>query len=436
MQWLRAVLVPARASMTVSHLEHAGELSSPKRWNRRTKWPPVPRGSPVRFALIQAQSQYGSLRLHIEQLARALSVIGHEAVVIDMLADDRQRQLNAGLLSGPDCVFGFSGVGFDLGGDAGSIYNVLGIAYASMYVDNPVHHLDRLQVPIRKHVALFLDRSHLQYVKASPLAPNLSHMGFLPPGANELPEPPDLSDEAFARRDIPLMFTGTYRGAPPAPWRRWPESPSRTVCEAVTERMVADARLPVLDALRQVLKQMGAELTPQLFADIAPLLCGPQLFAEAYHRDAVLNALGRAGLPLHIWGNGWEPLLARHPSFVYGGVGSFAETLHTLRRARVVLNINNGFVAGGHERVFTAMCAGAAVFSDANRYYEEAFKEGREIVTFAWPKLAGAPDLLAGLVGDPARAAQIARAGALRAQAEHRWTDRASRLVEAVKQVV
>ena len=148
------------------------------------------------------------------------------------------------------------------------------------------------------------------------------------------------------------------------------------------------------------------------------------------------EALGGAGVPLHIWGNGWEPLAERHPSFVYGGTGSFAETLHTLRRARVVLNINNGFVAGGHERVFTAMCGGAAVFSDANRYYEEAFKDGREIATFAWPKLAAAPDQLMALADNQARAGEIARAGAKRAMAEHRWSERAQRLVKAVKQAL
>jgi spore maturation protein CgeB len=97
-----------------------------------------------------------------------------------------------------------------------------------------------------------------------------------------------------------------------------------------------------------------------------------------------------------------------------------------------VLNINNGFVAGGHERVFTAMCAGAAVFSDANRYYEEAFKDGREIVTFPWPKLANAADLLGDLIEATDRAAGVARAGAKRAMAEHRWSGRAERLVKAV----
>jgi hypothetical protein len=390
----------------------------------------------LRFALIKGQSQYGSLRLHVDQLAQALNDLGHEARVVDMIADDRQDQLNAATADPPDCFFGFSGVGGDLKIGEASAYDYLGCAYASIYVDNPVHHWGRLQVPIKKHVALFLDRNHLQFVTASPLARTFAQLGFCPPGANELPDPPDLSDEAFAARDIPVMFTGTYRGEPQTPWRQWPDSPARTVAEGIAQRMAADARLPILDALRGVLKQIGAELTPQIFGDIAPLLSGPQFFAEAYHRDAVLQALGATGVPLHIWGNGWEPLCERHGSFVYGGVGSFAETLHTLRRARVVLNINNGFTAGGHERVFTAMCAGAAVFSDANRYYEEAFKDGREIATFAWPRLAAAPGQLMALAGDAGRAAQIARGGAKRAMADHRWSDRAARLVKAVKAAV
>ena len=387
----------------------------------------------MRVLLLKGRSQYGSLRLHIDQLAQALNAVGHQAAVVDMLTEDQNERLLDALKTQPECVFAFSGVCVDLNLQDRSIYDLVGAVYASIYVDNPIHHLARIRTPVGRNVGLFLDRSHLQFVEASPYAGNFSQLGFLPPGANELPEPPDLSDEAFARRDIPLMFTGTYRGAPEAPWRQWPESAARTVLESVTERMIADPRLPILDALRQVLEQLGAELTPKLFGDIAPLLSAPQFFAEAYHRDAVLRALGEAGLPLHVWGNGWEPLVDRYPSFVYGGVGSFAETLHTLRRARVVLNINNGFVAGGHERVFTAMAAGAAVFSDANPHYAEAFAEGREIATFAWPKLADAPDQLASLVADAPRAGQITRAGALRAQAEHRWTARARQLVEAVQ---
>ena len=208
-------------------------------------------------------------------------------------------------------------------------------------------------------------------------------------GRQRVAEPPDLSDEAFARRDIPLMFTGTYRGAA-RPLAAMAGKPAKVLArrrraDGADAQTAAAGRTARAVAQRSWAPSSRRELLPAGGAAGAR-----QLFAEAYHRDAVLTALGRAGLPLHVWGTGWEPLAARYPTFVYGGVGSFAETLHTLRRARVVLNINNGFVAGGHERVFTAMCAGAAVFSDANRYYAEAFEEGREIVSFAWPDLASA----------------------------------------------
>jgi len=390
----------------------------------------------VRFVLFKGQSQYGSLRLHVDQLAGALVEQGHEARIVDLLAEDSQARLNDILLDPPDAFIGFSGIGADLVIEEESAYDRLGKAYVSLYVDHPVHLQSRAARPIRKKVSFFLDRSHVQFMTAWPPARGHAHLGFMPPGANELAEAVDLSDEAFARRDIPVLFTGTYRGAPQPVWRAWEDSPARTIVEEVAQRMAADARLPVLDAVKSTLSDLGMELTPQLVQDFAPLMQAPQFFAEAYHRERLLHALGEAGAPLHIWGNGWEPMLERYPSFVYGGVGSFEETLHLLRRVKVVLNINNGFVAGGHERVFTAMCAGAAVFSDNSKFYADAFKEGREIVTFAWPQMAEAPRQLLDLLADEPRLAAIARAGSLKAQAEHRWSERARRLAKTLKQVV
>jgi hypothetical protein len=389
----------------------------------------------VRFILYKGQSQYGSLRLHIDQLADALRAQAHEAVVLDLMAEDAQAQVNAALADPPDCFFGMGGVGCDLKVGDESAYDVVGAVYASMYVDHPAHHAARLATPIRKQAVFFLDRTHVQFMTAWPAARGLSHLGLLPPGANELPEPVDLSDEAFARRDIPVLFTGTYRGPPQAPWRDWEESPAKTIVEEIAGRMAADGRLPVLDALKSTLADLGAELTPALMEQFVPLLQAPQFFAEAYHRDALLNAMGRSGAPLTVYGNGWEPLVERYPSFTWGGVGSFEETLHLVRRARVVLNTNNGFVAGGHERVFTAMAAGAAVFSDYSKYYADVFKVGQEIALFAWPHMAEAPGQLSDLLSEGDKLARLARAGAKRVQAEHRWSDRAGRIVKAVKQV-
>jgi hypothetical protein len=389
----------------------------------------------VRFILYKGQGQYGSLRLHIDQLDAALTGLGHESQIIDLTAEDAVRQMQASFQDPPDCYFGISGIGSDVQIEGVSAYDWIKRPYASLYVDHPIHHQGRLATPIARNIAFFLDRSHVQFMTAWSKGRGFAQLGFMPPGANELAEPPDLSDEAFVRRDIPLLFTGTYRGPPVTPWRDEGDNPARTVMDAVAELMAADARLPLLDALRGALARLyKADLTSQLLDDFLPLLGQAQYFAEAYHRDRLLRTLGEAGTPLTVYGSGWEPLAAAYPAFTYGGVGSFEETLHLLRRTRLALNTNNGFVQGGHERVFTAMAAGAAVISDDNRYYQEAFKPGREIALFPWSKVDKVPSQIEALLGDPAALGVMARSGARRAMADHRWTTRAARLVKAVKQ--
>ncbi|CAN5827649.1 glycosyltransferase [soil metagenome] len=388
----------------------------------------------MRFVLFKGQSQYGSLRLHIDQLAAALIGLGHAAEILDLTAPEMVNRINATFADPPDCYFGMSGIGADIQSGANPIYDSLGVTYASLYVDHPVHHARLLAIPMRKKVAFFLDRSHLQFVTAWSKGRGFAQLAFLPPGANEIAPPPETTDGAFLARDIPLLFTGTYRGEPDAPWRAEPPSIGRDAVEEIAQRMVADGKLPVLDALKAVIARLGGELTPDLFEEFLPLLQAPQFYAEAHHRQALLQTLGEAGTPMHIYGNGWEPLLERYKSFVYGGVGSFEETLRLLRRTRLVLNTNNGFVNGGHERVFTAMAGGAAVLSDENRYYAEAYKPGREIATYGWDKLDSVPGQIQALLADEGALAAQARAGAKRTLADHTWTQRAAKLVKTVKQ--
>ena len=213
----------------------------------------------------------------------------------------------------------------------------------------------------------------------------------------------------------------------------WPESPAKTLSAGISQRMAADGRLALLDAFAATLSELGAALTPELLRNAAPLFSAIQLHAEAFHRHRVLTALGEADAPLTVYGNGWEPICARHPSFQFGGIGSFEETLHLLRHARVVLNINNGFVAGGHERVFTAMHAGAAVFSEQSAYYAEVFRDGVDLVTYDINQPGHIAAALAALTGDIPAQAAIARAGQARAVAEHSWTNRAAELIKVVQ---
>ena len=392
----------------------------------------------MRFVLAKGQSQYGSLRLHVDQMAAALQGLGHEVEVIDLMRPEGVAPLLMALSRPTDCYFTFNGVACEVAID-GARFERPPFLYASMHVDHPVHHLPRIASKISRHAIFFLDRSHVQFLIAwaagAPHERRFSHIGFLPPGGNSLDQAPDLSDEAFADRDIDLMFTGTYRGAPQPSWAGWEDSAAKTLVGETAERMLANGQLALLDAVRATLAHRKIRMSADLFEGLAPLLTAVQMFIEAAQRHVLLTQLGEAGVPLQLYGAGWEALCALYPSFRHGGVGSFEETLALLRRARLVLNANNGFVAGGHERVFTAMLGGAAVLSDSSRYYSDAFS-GKELATYGWDRLDRVPDQIATLLSDPAGLAAQARAGAQKAAAEHSWTARAQALIKAIKPLV
>jgi hypothetical protein len=386
----------------------------------------------MRFLLVKAQSQYGSLRLHVDQFAEALRAIGEDVRVVDtMTMFGTAEFVCAAVVDGADCVFTFGGV---YGQEYGPVFKKFGITFASLYVDNPVHHLPRLAPPQAQYIAFFLDRTHQAFMQAMDQTGAFAHLGFLPPGANTLAAPVDVSREAYGERDIPILFSGTYRGEPERGWLDMPTA----VCNllnAVAERMAADGSLWIGAALRDALDSGGVMLTPEFLRSIAPVLRFVQLFAEAYHRNAFLDVIGPAGIVVQTVGKGWAPLCERYPSFSYLGEGSFEETLQLLRRTRVVINVNNGFVSGGHERVFAAMAGGAAVFSERSFFYDEVFADGEDMIMFKTPVQPDVAARLQHLATDLDYGAQIAANGYAKTQAHHMWINRARDVVEVVRGV-
>ncbi len=384
----------------------------------------------MRIVVLKGQSQYGSLRLHGDQLAAALGELGETVALIDLVLPHGFAAFDTSLKAGVDCVIAFSGI---IGREYADALAEAGATFAGLYVDHPLHQMGRLEQPTRQYLAFFLDRTHQALVQAVFPPRTFTHIGFLPPGANTLAEPVDVSPEAYARRDIPILFSGTYRGAPARTWQDQ-SGPTRDLLNEVADRMAADGSLWIGEALKATLQARGLPLTPEFLKVALGALASVQLFAEAYHRDAFVEAMGKAGVAITTVGKGWEPLVARFPSFSYLGEGSFEETLALLRRTRVVINVNNGFVSGGHERVFAAMAGGAAVFSETSLFYQEVFKDGEDLVMFNTPVPADTAARLQALAfEDIDAAAQIAASGHAATLAHHLWSHRAADLMTVVR---
>lgn len=393
--------------------------------------------SMLRIILFKGQSQYGSLRLHIDQLAAALTTLGHEAVVIDLVLPTAFAQLQAALARPVHFVYAFNSMGVDLAADGRSLYDQLDCLFLTLHVDHPIHLWERLQTPLgRRYVVSFLDRSHVDLARRAFPADHFGALSFMPPGANTAVPPvapdagrlfPSAGPSWAEQRDIPLLFTGTYRGAPQRPWHAADRNFVTTLFDDAADLTLSQDTLSVEDAFDTVLNSRGVDLAPAGRTALITRAREVYQYVEAERRQRLLHSLDAAGVRVVVYGKGWEG--RPFPAFDWRGEGSFEETLTLLRRTRLVLNSNNNFVAGGHERVFAAQINGAAVLSDTSRFYQDAFQDGHDILLYRWTALDGVPGIIRDALNAPDRLAGIARNGFEKTARDHSWEARARHIV-------
>ncbi|MBB6252293.1 glycosyltransferase [Nitrospirillum iridis] len=387
----------------------------------------------MRIVLFKGQSQYGSLRLHIDQLATAFAALGHEAIVVDLAATDGVARLNAALARPVQFFYALNSMGVDLRAGEGSLYDAADSLFITLHVDHPVHLWERLETRMdRRFIVSFLDETHVALVRDGFPAGHFAALSLMPPGANTS-IPPAMPDEAALfhdwaeRRDIPLLFTGTYRGAPDRRWRGAERNFVTTLFDDAADLALSHDTLALEDAIDQVLAARDVSLPPASRIQLIRKSREVYQYVEAYRRHRLLETLNAAGVRLVVYGKGWEG--RPFPAFDWRGEGSFEETLGLLRRTRLVLNSNNNFVSGGHERVFAAQINGAAVVSDTSRYYDRHYADGRDMLFYRWGALDTLPDRITTALADPATLGTVARAGFRQAAIHHTWDVRARHIL-------
>lgn len=387
----------------------------------------------MRIVLFKGQSQYGSLRLHIDQLATAFTALGHEAIIVDLAADDGVARLNAALARPVQFFYALNSMGVDLRSGDGSLYDRADALFITLHVDHPVHLWERLETKMdRRFIVSFLDATHVKLVRDAFPPDHFAALSLMPPGANTsippvMPVEDDLFRDWTARRDIPLLFTGTYRGTPDRRWRQAERNFVTTLFDDAADLALSHDTLAMEEAIDQVVAARDVSLAPASRTQLIRRSREVYQYVEAYRRHRLLETLNAAGVPLVVYGKGWEN--GPFPAFDWRGEGSFEETLGLLRRTRLVLNSNNNFVAGGHERVFAAQVNGAAVVSDTSRYYDRHYADGRDMLFYRWSALADLPARIEAALADPDGLADVARAGFRQAATHHTWEVRARHIL-------
>jgi glycosyltransferase involved in cell wall biosynthesis len=384
----------------------------------------------ARVVLYKGQSNYGALRIHIDQLANAFRILGHEVHVIDLLSENAMQQLSRVFQSRCDLVFSFNGMGIDLSVNEQSLYDVADVPFIAALVDHPHYHIERLRTKMSKLIVTCLDRSHLSFLSSYFEPDHFNQTAFLLPGGNMAPKMVETKIEKFLeKRTIPVLFTGSFRGVPVRQWAEFPKAVA-SILDDIAEYTLAHDYMPLEEALTYVLQQRNITPGKQVERKLGEVMHLVNFYVHSIRRYACLEILAQAGIPVQIYGQGWDEFMPKWKSFTFHDEGTVKDTLNILHQTQICLNTNTHFVDGGHERVFNAMINGAVVMTDESKYYNEEFIDEKDILMYKWTKLDELPEKIMHFLEQPEKLWEIAREAKKKAEKRHTWIERARRILE------
>src|SRR5271157_866134 len=379
-----------------------------------------------RIVLYKGASTYDSTRVMIDQLSAAFKDLGFEVSLVDVTQSRLEEQLDRAFRTPCRLVFSFQGfVRPPLGGGLPD-YDVRGIPLIVSFLDHPIHVMGSIDAgrEIKSITDAFICHSHINYVLRYL---DRRRLAFLPHGGcrNFHYHPP-----AFRHRDIDVFFPGTYMD--PAVFSEWLGQICPPALWEVYQEVVARCAWEETACMHEVLEDAFARRGLCLDKDIMRQIQEPTRYADlcirALRRTACLETLARSGIPVTVCGNGWEAAPFADMVTVYPP-RNFEAVLEMMQRAKIVLNMNSNFPDGSHVRVFSGMLGGAAVVTEANRYFSEAFENDRNIVLFRWKELGSLADRIRSYLSNLKALEELALSGKREAERNHGWDSRAEAIL-------
>lgn len=317
---------------------------------------------PGRALLIAYPSGYGQNLFRSRQLMDAFTRadVPAELFVVDEEQKDTADKLVAALQQPTSFILSLN---FGFGASIrGRPYSEIASAPHIIWTQqHPADHSALIATMRGTTGVIFTDGDHQRYfAKRFGHLAAFQHQCVLPFGASEI--------EAMDDKDIDILFVGS------APIQRSVKvnTETRDLARAL-EAMIShreDTGVSLMDTALHVF-DIGEEVKfESKHKTLADQLAMVALIVRNRRRWALLQALVKQKACLSIAGAGWNKI-----SYKFKGahflVGDRAEDMASLlSRARIVLNLDGRCDTGAHDRVLTALNAGAAVVNDYSLPHE------------------------------------------------------------------
>ena len=368
---------------------------------------------------------YGTLPLFSHFLGEQLERRGAEVSYIEsMPAEDTyapalMEQIHLGI----DAALAFNAIGQqETSSEGRNVWDLLGVPFFNYILDHPFVHHDNMISEFRNHHVICVDRDHVAYIKR--YYPHIPHAHFLPIGG--MPYRGG-NTGGYGERIFEVSFTGSY--VPLSVFGESIQSLSenrKKMAWSMVEYLLSNRTASFDHALEALLKNQGFEtVSPEMIVSCAPELRFANAYVRMYLREELIRTVAGSGMPLHIFGQGWELMkdVSWNRSVLHGSV-DYMETARVAAQSKVMLCDCACFRNGLHDRVTTALLNGAAVVTDANTFIREQFLtdgNDQEIAGYDVTDPEHVPDLINELLSDAIRSEKIAIRGRAKAAERYTW---------------
>lgn len=382
---------------------------------------------------------YDTLDLFTYELKREFDALGYESMIFDV-RDMAQglKDLAAFAAKPVKAAITFNNLGFNMELRAGqNIWEQLGIFCINILMDHPFCYKNALDHAPANAIVLCTDRNHMRYLER--FYPDIPMIGYLPHAGKELPG----ERRPIAGRGIDVLYAGnlskSFAGNIMPDLSKYTSFDAGRLCKRAYEDLIGHPFKTTEQSIEEALLAEGITLPDSELKDIIADLHFVDLYAVSYYREKTVQSLAEHGIPIQIYGAGWQdcPWIHR-PNVSYGGKIPAEEVVGKMRDARIVLSTMTWFKDGTHDRVFNGMLQGAVAVSDTSEYMKEEFcgfkggassgEDGRELAFFELEELDSLPLQVEDLLSNPQTAQQIADRGYAKAKEFHTWKVRAMEL--------
>lgn len=385
----------------------------------------------MQILIYKGSSQYGAFDYFTASLKSALEERSHSVEIFDLNMPNAMNKLLEIFTNKVfDCVIGFNGLGCDFKAGDESVYNIVKTHFLGIFVDHPVHHIDRLASPMHYFLASFLDKGHVDFLQNSMPESQVLKF-FMPLSGEEFGKSIENYEEYKSVKDIDILFTGSNFGTATKKWESIDSIPNY-LFEEIAQKLIKDEYISVDEAYTQVMNGYKIAFSSIAKAQMASFLSMVVSYVREYKRNVILKKLFQSGLKITVYGKNWAEIVSEYSNVTNGGEVTLEKTIELTKKAKVVINLNTNFTQGGHDRVFTGMLNHAVVFTDRSTYYDEYFTDEVDYLTYSLNTLESDIEKLRVNLKDDKKLFDMANNAYNITKVNHTWDNRAKYLEEIV----